>query len=250
MPQKTDVELLSQKEIIKTETSIGANTATRVGQMLEDIIDSKLNNDTPPTINAEDIPVTPAGSLSATDVQAALEELDADITAGLDGLKWKSPSVRLKTTGNVTLSGEQTIDDFVTSTDDVLVASQNTPSQNGIYTTGAGAWTRRSDADTGTELEGAVVGVLEGTTNDNTTWRQVTNNITLGVSSIVWEVFGTSVPDANASDKGIAKLYPSTSLGSNTDGAPDQNAVKTYVDTQVAGTGNIGALLYLYNNFI
>lgn len=45
---------------------------------------------------------------------------------------------------------------------------------------------------------------------------------------------GGTVPDADATTKGIAKLYPSTSLGNNTDGAPDQNAVKTYVDAQVS----------------
>lgn len=46
--------------------------------------------------------------------------------------------------------------------------------------------------------------------------------------------FGSSVPDASDTTKGIARLYPSTSLGSNTDGAPTQNAVKVYVDAQIA----------------
>ena len=37
-------------------------------------------------------------------------------------------------------------------------------------------------------------------------------------------------PDADATTKGKARLYPSTSLGTNTDGAPTQNAVKVYAD--------------------
>lgn len=45
-----------------------------------------------------------------------------------------------------------------------------------------------------------------------------------------WIAGGSVVPDADATTKGIARLYPSTSLGANTDGAPTQNAVKTYVD--------------------
>lgn len=44
MAQKTDVELLAQKQIIKTETNTNANSANRIGQMFEDVIDSKANN--------------------------------------------------------------------------------------------------------------------------------------------------------------------------------------------------------------
>lgn len=44
MAQKTDAELLTQKQIIEGETVANANTAARVGQMFEDIIDSKANN--------------------------------------------------------------------------------------------------------------------------------------------------------------------------------------------------------------
>ena len=43
MAQKTDSELLIQSSEIKNETGNNLNTATRVGQMLEDIIDSKYN---------------------------------------------------------------------------------------------------------------------------------------------------------------------------------------------------------------
>ena len=45
MSQKTDAQLLTQKTEIKNETVANANTATRVGQMFEDSIDSKINND-------------------------------------------------------------------------------------------------------------------------------------------------------------------------------------------------------------
>lgn len=45
MAQKTDAALQTQNDTIQTETTANANTAARIGQMYEDIIDSKINND-------------------------------------------------------------------------------------------------------------------------------------------------------------------------------------------------------------
>jgi len=42
--QQTDVELLAEAAVIAEETTAGANTADRIGTMLENIIDSKVNN--------------------------------------------------------------------------------------------------------------------------------------------------------------------------------------------------------------
>lgn len=42
---KTDSQLITEANIIKNETTAGANTATRVGTMLDDIIENKINND-------------------------------------------------------------------------------------------------------------------------------------------------------------------------------------------------------------
>lgn len=145
------------------------------------------------------------------------------------GLAWKAP-VACATTANITLSGEQTIDGVATSNSRVLVKNQSTQSQNGIYLSGSGSWTRTSDADTGTELEGATVRVQQGTSNADTTWIQTTDGITLGSSNIVFTQFGASVPDATASVKGIAKLY--TATGTNTDGSMDQNSITTALGTK------------------
>jgi hypothetical protein len=46
--QQTDVELLAEAAVIAEETTAGANTADRIGTMLENIIDSKVNNDSIP----------------------------------------------------------------------------------------------------------------------------------------------------------------------------------------------------------
>lgn len=45
MAQQTDAELLAAAEIIKDETQSKANTHTRVGVILENLIESKLNNE-------------------------------------------------------------------------------------------------------------------------------------------------------------------------------------------------------------
>lgn len=45
MAQKTDEQLIIEANIIKDETIQGANTANRVGNMLLDIVDSKINNE-------------------------------------------------------------------------------------------------------------------------------------------------------------------------------------------------------------
>lgn len=104
------------------------------------------------------------------------------------GIKYKQ-SVRAATTANITLSGTQTIDGVsIVAADRVLVKNQSTGSQNGIYVCAAGAWSRATDADDGTDLDGgATVWVNEGTTYADTGWT-VTNDgaVTIGSTSIVW----------------------------------------------------------------
>lgn len=141
---------------------------------------------------------------------------------------WKAP-VKVATTVNGTLAtayeNGDTVDGIVLVTGDrILLKNQTTQTENGIYIVAAsGAPSRSSDANTAAELEGVAVMVQQGTAGANTTWIQTTDNITIGSSNIVWAQMGTTVPDADASTKGIAKLY--TSTGSNTDGSMDQNSI-------------------------
>lgn len=61
--------------------------------------------------------------------------------------------VLVATTGDITLSGTQTIDDIgVVAGDRVLVWQQSTDTQNGIYVVAAGAWSRAADANTSAEF--------------------------------------------------------------------------------------------------
>jgi hypothetical protein len=147
------------------------------------------------------------------------------INAAIEGTKSKA-DVAYATTVNIVLSGLQVIDGtLITAGQRILVKDQSAQSENGIYVSAVGSWARSSDANTATELEGAIVSVDNGATNDGTTWRQTSAPITLGSTSISWVDFASAVPDATPTTKGKAKLY--TSLGTNVDGAVDQNTINT-----------------------
>lgn len=81
-----------------------------------------------------------------------------------NAISWKN-AVLVATTANITLSGEQTIDGFLTSASRVLVKNQTTTANNGIYVSAAGAWSRSSDMASWSQVPAAAVFVQEGTVN-------------------------------------------------------------------------------------
>lgn len=94
------------------------------------------------------------------------------------------------TTANITLSGEQTIDGVATSASRVLVKNQTSASDNGIYVSAAGAWTRATDADTGPEVSGTVF-VGGGSVNAGSTWGVTTPQpITIGATPVAYTLTG------------------------------------------------------------
>ncbi|QXZ11477.1 hypothetical protein KUF54_03165 [Comamonas sp. Y33R10-2] len=135
-------------------------------------------------------------------------------------------SAHAATTGNITLSGLQTIDGVVlVAGDRVLVKAQTTASQNGIYIAVAGAWTRPSDADTWQELISAFCFIEEGTVNADTGWVCTINaGGSLGITSVTWTQFagaGTVTAGAGMTVIGnqVAVGVPSTVSGSTTNTA-------------------------------
>jgi len=108
-------------------------------------------------------------------------------------------SVSLATTASITLSGEQTIDGFLTASSRVLVKNQGT-SANGLYVSAAGAWVRATDADQNLEITpGMMVTVEQGTVNQDTVWT-VTNDtaITIGSTTITFaQISGSGSTDLN-----------------------------------------------------
>lgn len=116
-------------------------------------------------------------------------------------------SVSIATTANITLSGEQTIDGVLTSTSSVLVKNQTLGQNNGIYTSGSGAWVRRADTNTAATLESISVWVVNGTTNSNTGWSQIVSNIILGTTVITFvqtDAEATNFVDLTSNQSNIA----------------------------------------------
>jgi hypothetical protein len=111
------------------------------------------------------------GFMSAAD-KAKLDVLvDPNLVAPKD-------SIRLLATADLaTLSGDQTVDGVSTGTDGDRIGlfNQTTATEDGIYITAAGAWTRAPDFANGSSQAGAVFNVEEGTSNGDTFW-QVTND--------------------------------------------------------------------------
>lgn len=118
------------------------------------------------------------------------------VDALVQGLAWKGP-VACVATSNITLSGEQTIDGVLTSSSRVLVKAQTTGSQNGIYISSSGAWTRATDADTGPELVWATT-IVEGGSNAGVVFTCNTTSITLGTTTPNFVVAGVSTSTLNA----------------------------------------------------
>lgn len=145
----------------------------------------------------------------------------AQVRAFVEGLAWKD-SVRVKTQGNIDLSAPgATIDGISMSAGDrVLVASQSTLSQNGIYVwTGAATpATRALDASTFAELESAVVGVEEGA-DAGTQWRQTQVNGTIDSNDVVWTSFIAAVPTASESTAGKIEIATQAETDTGTDDA-------------------------------
>jgi len=137
----------------------------------------------------------------------------------VEGLAWKD-GCRVATQANLNLASPGATIDGITmaSSDRVLVRSQSTASQNGIYVWNgsAVAMTRALDASTFPELEQAVTTVEEGT-SAATSYRQDQINGTIDSSSISWVTFGTAAPAASETTAGIAEIATQAEVNTGTD---------------------------------
>ncbi|MFQ2620511.1 tail fiber protein [Aeromonas caviae] len=138
-------------------------------------------------------------------VLASVEYCDNKIASELAKRDHKQ-SVRAATTGDIALSATQTIDGVVLAVGDrVLVKDQADAKQNGLYLVAAQAWTRTTDADTGTDLtSGARIYVEEGTVNGTKAWYLATAGaIILGTTQLQ---FKDEHPAATKTVAGVMRL--------------------------------------------
>jgi hypothetical protein len=125
----------------------------------------------------------------ATPTDATDAATKAYVDAALQGLSWKQ-AVVAATTGNITLSGTQTIDGVaVVAGDRVLVKNQTAAADNGIYVVAAGAWTRAVDMNVASEFDSSAVFVQQGTVNEGTGWTETATITTVGTDAVAFSQF-------------------------------------------------------------
>lgn len=143
----------------------------------------------------------------------------AYVDSAVEGLAWKD-NVRVATQANLNLAAPgATVDGIVmVANDRILVRSQTTASENGIYLfNGAATPTTRSlDSSSADELENAIVTVDEGT-SAGATYRQTSVNFTLGSDTVTWSSFGSGAGAGSEGSAGILALatQAETDAGTN-----------------------------------
>lgn len=143
------------------------------------------------------------------------------VDAAVEGISWKA-NARVYAPANINISSPGATVDGVTmaANDRVVLGSQTTQSQNGIYIWNGPStpMTRSADANTWAELVEAVITIAEGT-SANATFRQTAVTGTLGTTAIAFASFGTSTPAATEATAGIAKVSTQALTDAGTDDA-------------------------------
>ena len=124
------------------------------------------------------------------DQDAATKYYVDTVAQGLD----PKASCIVATTGNITLSGTQTIDGVaVVAGNRVLVKNQTSSPANGIYVADASSWSRSTDMDNWAEVPGAFVFIESGTTQASTGWvTSAAGAGTIGVTAMPWTQFSSA----------------------------------------------------------
>jgi hypothetical protein len=131
---------------------------------------------------------------------------------------YKGTPVKAVATSNLTLYGTQTIDGVsLVAGDRVLVTSQSSAFQNGIYNVSTTAWTRAFDSDKIYNLnQHQFIYISGGSTYAQSVWRQTSAApTTIGVDSISYELW-MSVESRGLAQNTVSGLVTRTAKGTYT----------------------------------
>ena len=157
------------------------------------------------TIDSTTIGATTPSTGVFTNIFATTGQVTTDPTSNIDiankayvdavaqGLAPKQ-ACKVATTGDITLSGLQTLDTTYTTLagDRVLVKNQLNSAQNGIYIASSTAWTRSADMNVWSEVPGAYTVILNGATQGSTSWvTTAADTGTIGVTAMPWVQFAS-----------------------------------------------------------
>lgn len=160
------------------------------------------------------------------------------VAAGLD----PKDSCKVATTGNITLSGTQTIDAIgVSAGDRVLVKDQSTASENGIYVCSASGWARATDMAAGSDAAGASMFIEQGTANSDKGFVCTTNkgSDVVGTNALAFSQYtGVATIEAGAALSKTGERLDVEVDGSSIEVASDALRVKAagITDAMLAGS--------------
>jgi len=186
---KTGIETLTNKTLtapVINNPDINSGTANSLTMVNGSINNAPIGNTIASTVRGTTITATidvilpsatPSNGLSAAPV--------AYVQNAINGLSWKQ-QVDIATTGNITLSGSQTVDGISSGNSKrALVKNQNNPAENGVYiTSSSGAWTRTADANTADNLSKLTVLVGGGLSQQYTVWTSASSVTTVGIDPV------------------------------------------------------------------
>ena len=134
--------------------------------------------------------VTSTSTSSAATPNSVKQAYDLAATA-LAGLHFHDP-VETASSANITLSGLYSINGYTPSDGErVLVKSQTTQSENGIYNASSSTWTRSSDFNSWDEVYTSAVYVKQGNESGESFITTVASTGTIDVTAITWALFAT-----------------------------------------------------------
>jgi hypothetical protein len=189
MAQKTDLELIAEANVIRDETAIGANTALRIGTMLDNLVDSKINNDR----------VSDSTSLgNSTTLVPSQNAVKTYVDAFATGLLTDNGNYDPTITSEYPTSGDTLSGGAVQRGDIWYISVDGTMNGNAV-------------------LVGYSVRALVDNAGATTDANWSISNVGIGF-----------VPE------NVANKSTDVNLGTSDVYYPSQNAVKTYVDTEVA----------------
>ena len=156
-------------------------------------IDSTTIGATTPSTGAFTSITTTTGTISTTPTGSTDIANKAYVDAVASGLSFKAPAL-VTTTGNITLSGLQTVDGIaLVAGNRVLVKNQSNTAQNGIYVASSGAWSYASDGNVYADYPSAFLFVEEGTTWAGSAWVCTSQpGGTLGTTPVTFTQFSNN----------------------------------------------------------
>jgi hypothetical protein len=145
--------------------------------------------------------------------------------------------VACATETNIALTGEQTIDGVLTNASRVLVWQQAVPSQNGIYVSALGAWTRAPDQNAANEFRPGVFFAVGGGLRfiNCLAALQTTGAIVVGTTAVQ---YGLTFPPPTIGQNGFLPVATNGLL-------PYVNVLLSHTDRQTAQTASLAAITLL-----